>query len=187
MTNFSQIHWRLNTATQTDLLHSQCMVTCSSSSEVSSYHVYLTNRPVCCWVWIPPRPPLPVVVCSICSRISRIFASNRLYSTHRQVAVIWWYSVWLRCEKIKVRTSLWVAMFITTVLDTGCTVTHPYCSAQVNSAFHSHEMVKWASAFGLLMLNLRYRDSVDNTAEDNSSVFSLIQMHWLLSARACRQ
>jgi len=57
----------------------------------------------------------------------------------------------------------------------------------VPGAFHSHEMVKWASAFGLLVLNLRYRDSVDNTVEDNSSVFSLIQMHWLLSARACRQ
>ena len=30
-------------------------------------------------------------------------------------------------------------------------------------------------------------DSVDNTAEENSSVFCLIQMCWLLSARACGQ
>jgi len=29
----------------------------------------------------------------------------------------------------------------------------------------------------------RYGDSVDNTVEENSSVFSLIQMHWLPSAR----
>ena len=32
-----------------------------------------------------------------------------------------------------------------------------------------------------------YRDSVDNTVEENSSVFSLIQMCWLPSARACGQ
>jgi len=31
---------------------------------------------------------------------------------------------------------------------------------------------------------VRYGDSVDNTVE-NSSVFSLIRMHWLPSARAC--
>jgi len=31
------------------------------------------------------------------------------------------------------------------------------------------------------MSNLRYGDSVDNTFE-NSSVFSLIQMHWLVVA-----
>jgi len=41
------------------------------------------------------------------------------------------------------------------------------------------------------LLNIRYGDiryevSADNTAE-NSSVFSLIQMRWLLSARACGQ
>jgi len=43
--------------------------------------------------------------------------------------------------------------------------------------------------FPLLMLGftLRYGDSVDNTVEANSSIFSLIQMHWLLSARACWQ
>ena len=30
-----------------------------------------------------------------------------------------------------------------------------------------------------------YRDSVDNTVEDNSSVFSLIRIRWLPSARVC--
>ena len=30
-------------------------------------------------------------------------------------------------------------------------------------------------------------DSADNTTEENSSVFSLIRMRWLPSARACRQ
>ena len=34
---------------------------------------------------------------------------------------------------------------------------------------------------------LRYRDSVDDTVEENSSIFSLIRMRWLPSARACRQ
>jgi len=34
---------------------------------------------------------------------------------------------------------------------------------------------------------LWYRDSVVDTAEENSNVFSLIQMHWLPSARACGQ
>jgi len=33
----------------------------------------------------------------------------------------------------------------------------------------------------------RYSDSVDNTVEENSSIFSLIQMHWMPSARACGQ
>jgi len=32
-----------------------------------------------------------------------------------------------------------------------------------------------------------YRDSVDNTVEENSSVFSLIRMQWLLSERASGQ
>ena len=36
------------------------------------------------------------------------------------------------------------------------------------------------------MFNLRYGDSGDNTVE-NSSIFSLIQMCWLPSARACGQ
>jgi len=31
----------------------------------------------------------------------------------------------------------------------------------------------------------RYGDSADNTVEENSSVFSLIQMCWLPSAKAC--
>jgi len=30
-------------------------------------------------------------------------------------------------------------------------------------------------------------ETVDNTVEENSSVFSLIQMHWLLSTRACSE
>jgi len=34
---------------------------------------------------------------------------------------------------------------------------------------------------------LTYRDSVDNTVEENSSIFSLSRMHWLPSARACEQ
>jgi len=34
---------------------------------------------------------------------------------------------------------------------------------------------------------LTYGDSVDNTVEENSSVFSLSRMHWLPSARACEQ
>ena len=32
-----------------------------------------------------------------------------------------------------------------------------------------------------------YGDSVDNTVEQNSTIFSLMQMHWLPSARACGQ
>jgi len=32
-----------------------------------------------------------------------------------------------------------------------------------------------------------YGDSADNTGEENSSVFSVIRMRWLLSARACGQ
>jgi len=31
----------------------------------------------------------------------------------------------------------------------------------------------------------RYGDSVNNTVEENSSVFSLIQIRWLPSVRAC--
>jgi len=34
---------------------------------------------------------------------------------------------------------------------------------------------------------MQYRDGVYSTVEKNSSVFYLIQMHWLLPARACRQ
>jgi len=34
---------------------------------------------------------------------------------------------------------------------------------------------------------LRHGDSVDNTVEENSGVFSLIRMRWLPSARACWQ
>jgi len=37
------------------------------------------------------------------------------------------------------------------------------------------------------ILKNRCRDSVDNTVEENSSIFSLIRMRWLLSARACGQ
>jgi len=33
----------------------------------------------------------------------------------------------------------------------------------------------------------RYEDGVDNTAEENSSIFSVIRMRWLPSARACGQ
>jgi len=32
-----------------------------------------------------------------------------------------------------------------------------------------------------------YGDSVDNAVEEKSSVFSIVRMHWLPSARACRQ
>jgi len=35
----------------------------------------------------------------------------------------------------------------------------------------------------VVVLTIRCGDSVDNTVEENSSVFSLIRMHWLLSAR----
>jgi len=38
----------------------------------------------------------------------------------------------------------------------------------------------------IIIINLFYGDSVDNTAEENSSVFSLIRMCWLPPARACR-
>jgi len=34
---------------------------------------------------------------------------------------------------------------------------------------------------------IQYGHIVDNTVEENSSIFSLIRMFWLLSARACRQ
>ena len=40
---------------------------------------------------------------------------------------------------------------------------------------------------GCVCVCLLFGDSVDNTAEKNSSVFSLIRMHWLPSARACGQ
>ena len=39
----------------------------------------------------------------------------------------------------------------------------------------------------ILHLTLRYGESVDNTAEENSSIFSLIWMCWLPSAKACGQ
>ena len=39
----------------------------------------------------------------------------------------------------------------------------------------------------LLLFVCKVQDSVDNTVEENSSVFSLIQMHWLPSATACGQ
>jgi len=32
---------------------------------------------------------------------------------------------------------------------------------------------------------IRYGDSIDNTVEENSSIFSLIRMRWLPSVRAC--
>jgi len=38
----------------------------------------------------------------------------------------------------------------------------------------------------VILAILRYRDSVDDTVEENSSVFSLIGMHWLPSAQAMR-
>jgi len=41
--------------------------------------------------------------------------------------------------------------------------------------------------FVIIILLLRYEDSVDNTGEENSSVFSLVWMRWLPSARACGQ
>jgi len=37
----------------------------------------------------------------------------------------------------------------------------------------------------LVTIMQRYGDSVDNTAQENSSFFSLVGMHWLPSARAC--
>jgi len=36
----------------------------------------------------------------------------------------------------------------------------------------------------LLCLMIRYGDSVENSVEENSSIFSLIRIRWLLSARA---
>ena len=41
--------------------------------------------------------------------------------------------------------------------------------------------------YWLLSSTLRCGDSVDNTIEENSSIFSLIRMCWLPSARACWQ
>ena len=35
--------------------------------------------------------------------------------------------------------------------------------------------------------DLRYGDSAENAVEENSSVFSLIRVRWLPSARACGQ
>ena len=40
-------------------------------------------------------------------------------------------------------------------------------------------------AFTYIADTKRCGDSVDNTVEENSSIFSVIQMHWLPSARAC--
>jgi len=45
----------------------------------------------------------------------------------------------------------------------------------------------WHPSWGISLRSLRYGDSVDNTVEENSCIFSLIRMRWLLSARACRQ
>ena len=49
----------------------------------------------------------------------------------------------------------------------------------------SHRL--WCPSFFLYSIFFRYRDSVVNTVEENSSVLSLIQMHWLLPACACGQ
>jgi len=40
---------------------------------------------------------------------------------------------------------------------------------------------------GVLDIMRGYGDSADNTVEENSSIFSLIRMRWLPSARACGQ
>jgi len=39
----------------------------------------------------------------------------------------------------------------------------------------------------LKLVNKKHGNSVDNTVEENSCIFSFIRMHLLLSARACRQ
>ena len=41
--------------------------------------------------------------------------------------------------------------------------------------------------FFFQLMMFKVRDSVDNTVEENSSVFSLSKMCWLPSARACEQ
>jgi len=46
-------------------------------------------------------------------------------------------------------------------------------------------MLQLIRLHGEMLVSIWYRASVDNTLEENSSVFSLNRMHWLPSARAC--
>jgi len=45
----------------------------------------------------------------------------------------------------------------------------------------------WSALSALTLLTVWYGDSVDNTVDENSSVFSLIRISWLPSVNACRQ
>jgi len=53
--------------------------------------------------------------------------------------------------------------------------------------YHMSKLSQSLSTKFFVQVTQRYGDGVGNTTEENSSVFSLIQMHYLLSARACRQ
>ena len=59
---------------------------------------------------------------------------------------------------------------------TGCTYSIKQWSVTVGPFFVT-----------LALLWLMYRESVDITVDENSSVFSLILLRWLLPARACGQ
>jgi len=68
----------------------------------------------------------------------------------------------------------------------------PQCLPQtdswsVHSFLHSASLCPADPKIFRLSLWGRYADRADNTAEENSSVFSLIWMRWLPSARACGQ
>ena len=55
---------------------------------------------------------------------------------------------------------------------------------------HIYTKIKLTAALLTLVAFSRlqtYGDSVGNAVEENSSIFSIIQMHWLPSARACGQ
>jgi len=51
-------------------------------------------------------------------------------------------------------------------------------------AFFATLVASSCQSMAICQVNLRrYGDSVDNTVEENSSIFSIIRMHWLQSAR----
>ena len=66
-----------------------------------------------------------------------------------------------------------------------------YCLFSSSACSGTEEVDKWHRFYELnvtpVSKTTMYGDSVDNTVEENSSVFSPIQMHWLPSATACGQ
>ena len=52
--------------------------------------------------------------------------------------------------------------------------------------FYFHIFAQYYAYFNI-RFEVQRQCSSDNAAEESSSVFSLIRMRWLLSARACKQ